>query len=154
MNRIIFQILAVVLLITSVGCGDKKISNMNKENLATTILAMEKAALEEWLQGNPTGYLNIYAENFTYFDPIQRINGFEKIKEFYESLRGSVQVEKYEIIDPVIQIFGETAVLSYGLVTHSNDKVIGENCTEVYQKQPDKQWKIIHSHWSLSRVKD
>jgi len=122
---------------------------MNKENLATTIVSMEKAALEEWLKGNPTGYLNIYAEDFTYFDPIQRINGFDKIKEFYESLRGSVQVEKYEMIDPVVQISDETVVLTYGLETYSEGEVIGENCTEVYQQQPDKQWKIIHSHWSL-----
>jgi len=125
---------------------------MNEENLAKTIIAMEKAALEKWLKGNPTGYLNIYAEDFTYFDPIQRLNGFEKIKEFYESMRGSVQVEKYEIIDPIVQIYGETAVLSYNLVTYSGGEVIGENCTEVYQQQLDKQWKIIHSHWSLSGV--
>jgi ketosteroid isomerase-like protein len=153
MNRVIFQILAVALLIMSGGCGHKKISNMSKENLETTIITMEKAALEKWLKGNPDGYLSIYAESFTYFDPIQRINGFEKIKEFYESLRGSVQVEKYEMIDPIIQISGETAVLTYGLVTYSGGNVIGENCTEVYQQQPDKQWKIIHSHWSLSGVK-
>ena len=123
---------------------------MNEENLATTLIAMEKAALEEWLKGNPTNYLNIYAEDFTYFDPIQRLHGFEKIKELYESMRGSVQIEKYEIIDPVVQVYGETAVLSYNLVTYSGGEVVGENCTEVYRQQPDKQWKIIHSHWSLS----
>ena len=125
---------------------------MSKENLETTIITMEKVALEKWLKGNPDGYLSIYVEDFTYFDPIQRINGFEQIKEFYESMRGNVQVEKYEMIDPVVQISGETAVLTYGLVTHSGGNVIGENCTEVYQQQPDKQWKIIHSHWSLRGV--
>ena len=125
---------------------------MNKDSLSTTIIAMEKAALEEWLKGNPTGYLNIYAKDFTYFDPIQRINDFGKINEFYESMRGSVQVEKYEMIDPIVQIYGETAVLTYSLVTYSANNVIGENCTEVYQQQSDKLWKIIHSHWSLSRI--
>ena len=150
MNRVIFQFFAVALLITSGGCGDKKVSNMNKEELENTIIAIEKAALEEWLKGNPDGYLSIYAEDFTYFDPIQRINGFQKIKEFYESMRGSVQVEKYEMIDPIVQISGETVVLTYSLVTHSGGEVLGENCTEVYQQQPNQQWKIIHSHWSLS----
>ena len=152
MNRIFSLILAVALLTIS-GCCNVKESNMNNANLTTTIIEMEKAALEEWLKGNPTGYLNLYTADFTYFDPIQRINGFEKIKEFYESLRGSVQVEKYEMIEPVVQINGETAVLSYNLVTYSGGEVIGENCTEVYQQQQDKQWKIIHSHWSLSEVK-
>ena len=150
MNRVLFQIIAVALMIMSGGCSNKKVSNMNEENLATTIIAMEREALEKWLKGNPTGYLNLYTEDFTYFDPIQRINGFEKIKEFYESLRGSVQVEKYEMINPVVQISCETAVLTYSLVTYSDGKQMGENCTEVFQMQLNKQWKIIHSHWSLS----
>jgi ketosteroid isomerase-like protein len=123
---------------------------MNKENVATTIITMEKTALEEWNKGNPTGYLNLYAEDITYFDPIQRIIGFEKISNFYESARGKIQVEKYEMLDPVVQVFGERAVLSYILETYPNDKISRWNCTEVYQQQPDKQWKIIHSHWSLS----
>ena len=127
---------------------------MNKENITTTIIAMEKAALEEWNKGNPTGYLSIYAEDFTYFDPIQRINGFEKIREFYESARGSIQVEKYEMVDPVVQIYGETAVLCYILETYPGGKLSRWNCTEVYQQQPDKVWKIIHNHWSLSGVEN
>jgi len=123
-----------------------------EEDLATTIIAMERAALEEWNKGNPTGYLDIYAEDITYFDPFQRIIGFEKIRELYESIRGEVQVEKYEIIDPVVQISGKTVVLSYNLVSCSGDKVYHWNCTEVYQQQPDTQWKIIHNHWSLGKT--
>ena len=117
---------------------------------------MEKAALEEWNQGNTSGYLNIYAENFTYFDPFQekRLDGFDKIRGFYESLQGSVQVEKYEMINPVVQIAGETAVLSYNLVSYSGGMAYRWNCTEVYQQQPDKQWKIIHNHWSFTRPMD
>jgi len=151
MNKVFSQILAVALFLISGGCGNKKVSNTNKENLATTIIAMEKAALEEWNKGNPTGYLSIYAEDFTYFDPFheKRLDGFEKIKEIYESIRGSVQVEKYEMIDPVVQISGETAVLSYNLVSYTDEKIYQWNCTEVYQQQPDKKWKIIHNHWSL-----
>ena len=123
---------------------------MNEENLATTIITMEKVALEEWYKGNPTGYLNIYAEDITYLDPVQRIIGFEKISNFYESARGSIQIEKYEMLAPVVQIFGATAVLSYILEIYPEDKISRWNCTEVYQHLPDKQWKIIHSHWSLS----
>jgi ketosteroid isomerase-like protein len=124
---------------------------MNNENLATAIIAMEKAALEEWNKGNPTGYLSIYAKDFTYFDPVLRITGFEKISEFYENGRGSVQVAKYEMIDPIVQIAGETVVLSYILETYPGGKLSRWNCTEIYQLQADKQWKIIHNHWSLGK---
>ena len=127
---------------------------MNQENLALSIIAMEKAALEEWNKGNPSGFLSIYAEDLTYIDPVQRLRGFEKIKELYESIRGNIQVDKYEMIDPVVQISGETAVLSYLLESHpAEDKPSYWNCTAVYQQHPDMQWKIIHNHWSLSQNK-
>ncbi len=129
---------------------------MNQENLGAIIIAMEKAALEKWNQGNPSGYLDIYAEDITYFDPFQekRFDGFEKMKVFYESLQGMSQVENYEMIDPVVQIAGEAAVLSYNLLSYSGSETFHWNCTEVYRQQPDKQWKIIHNHWSLVKPLD
>ena len=136
---------------------NKKVSDMNHENLATAIIAMEKAALEKWNRGDPSGYLAIYAEDFTYFDPLleKRLDGFEKIKEYYGSIpAGGAPVEKYEMIDPVVQISGETAVLSYNLESYLKEVVYRWNCTEVYQQQADKQWKIIHNHWSFTRPMD
>jgi len=129
---------------------------MNQENLAANIIAMERAALEEWNRGNPSGYLDIYADDITYFDPFQekRFDGFEKMQAFYESLRGQGSVEKYEMIDPVVQIASEMAVLSYNLVSCSGSDIYRWNCTEVYRQQPDSQWKIIHNHWSFVRPMD
>jgi len=129
---------------------------MEQKNLAATIIAMEKAALEEWNKGNPTCYLAIYAEDITYFDPFQekRMDGFKKIKDYYESMQGSVHVDKYEIIDPVVQISGETAVLSYNLVNQAGNEIYRWNCTEVYRQKADKHWKIIHNHWSFIRPMD
>jgi ketosteroid isomerase-like protein len=129
---------------------------MNQENLATTLIAIEKAALEEWNRGNPSGYLDILADDITYFDPFQekRIDGFAAMQVFYESLRGSVQVDKYEMIDPVVQQTNEMAVLSYNLLSYAGGAVYRWNCTEVYQQQPDKQWKIIHNHWSFIKPMD
>ena len=52
-----------------------------------TIIAMETAALEAWHDGNPTPYLELYSDDFTYFDPVQerRLDGWNRIKELYES---------------------------------------------------------------------
>jgi len=129
---------------------------MKQKNLATTIIGMEKAALEKWNNDDPSGFLAIYAEDITYFDPFQekRIDGFKNMKDYYESMQGSVHVEKYEMIDPVVQISGETAVLSYNLVNQAGNEIYRWNCTEVYRQQADKQWKIIHNHWSYIRPMD
>lgn len=123
---------------------------MNHENIATKIIALETAALEKWNNGNPSGYLELYTPNFTYFDPFleKRLDGFDKIEALYEEMRGKVRVNKYEIIEPVVQATDEMAVLTYNLISYTEEMVYKWNCTEVY-KLVANEWKIIHNHWSL-----
>lgn len=42
---------------------------MDKLSVTEKIIALETAALEAWLNGNPTPCLNLYSKDFTYFDP-------------------------------------------------------------------------------------
>ncbi len=98
---------------------------MDKESIAATIIAMEKSALEEWNKGNPSGYLEIYSLDITYFDPFQekRIDGLTKMKSLYEGLRGKVLVDKYEMINPIVEVSEGMAVLSYNLDSDSRDEI-------------------------------
>ncbi len=126
---------------------------MDKLTVTEKIIALETAALEAWLDGNPTPYLELYSKDFTYFDPVQetRLDGWDRIKELYESMRGSVKMEKFKIINPVVQQAGRMAVLTYNLHTSSGETLWKENCTEVYRLEGNNEWKIIHSHWSLTK---
>lgn len=126
---------------------------MDNLTISGTIIALERAALEAWLDGNPSPYLKLYSKDFTYFDPVQesRLDGWDRIKELYESMRGSVKMEKFEIINPVVQQSGRMAVLTYNLHTSSGETLWKENCTEVYRLEENNEWKIIHSHWSLTK---
>lgn len=126
---------------------------MDKLSTTETIIALESAALDAWHNGNPTPYLELYSKDFTYFDPIQerRLEGWDKIKALYETMRGKVKMDKYEMINPVVQSTGTMAVLTYNLRSYSCQTVWKENCTEVYRLEEDNQWKIIHSHWSLTK---
>ncbi len=147
----------VIPLMLIIGCSrDSKNDDSDKKNIETMIIALEKAALEEWNKGNPDAYLAIYAEDITYFDPFQerRINGLDKMRTFYEGLRGQASVDKYEMIDPKVQVAGETAVLTYNLVSYSGEAVYKWNCTEIYRRDSNGQWKIIHNHWSFIRPMD
>lgn len=128
-----------------------KTTVMNQENISKTIIAMEKTALEQLNKGNPSGYLKIYAEDITYFDPFQekRFDGFEKVQTFYNSLQGTIIVEHYEMVDLVVQVSGKIAILSYNLISHIGNNEFREKCTEIYRQESEEQWKIIHSHWSL-----
>jgi ketosteroid isomerase-like protein len=126
---------------------------MNNLTTAETIIALETAALTEWLNGNPTPYLELYSKDFTYFDPAHewRIDGWDRIKELYEIMRGTVKMDSFEILNPVVQQTGPMAVLTYNLHTGSGETLWKENSTEVYRLEGNNEWKIIHSHWSLTK---
>lgn len=126
---------------------------MDKLTVTKTIIALETKALEAWLEGNPSPYLELYSKDFTYFDPAheRRLDGWDRIKELYESMRGTVKMDKFEIINPVVQSACTMAVLTYNLQTNSGDTLWKENCTEVYRLEDNNEWKIIHSHWSMTK---
>jgi hypothetical protein len=66
-------------------------------------------------------------------------------------MRGKVTMDKFEMIDPVVQSTDAMAVLTYNLHSYSGEMVWKENCTEVYRLEGNDEWKIIHSHWSLTK---
>lgn len=127
---------------------------MNENAISKTIIALGRDAMEAWLNGNPTPYLNLYSKDFTYFDPAQelRLDGWDKIQELYESMRGKVQVNRFEIVNPTVQSSETMAVLTYNLHMYSGETIWKENCTEVYRLEANNEWKIIHSHFSPTKL--
>jgi hypothetical protein len=69
----------------------------------------------------------------------------------YEAIRGQVKVERYEMIDPLVQVTGGGVVLTFNLNSYVDGQVQKWNCTEVYRLEPGGSWKIIQSHWSLTQ---
>ena len=52
---------------------------MSKEH---EVVRMERAALKRWLNGDPSGFLEISAPDVVYFDPFteRRIDGLDALK--------------------------------------------------------------------------
>ncbi|MEY1638929.1 YybH family protein [Tenuifilum osseticum] len=123
-------------------------------DVTKTIITMEVNALERWNNGDPSGFIEISDEDVVYFDPMseKRIDGLENLTELYENIRGKVFVEKYKMINPKVQWLDRMAVLTYNLESCIEEKVVRWNCTEVYQLQDDNNWKIIQTHWSLTKA--
>jgi ketosteroid isomerase-like protein len=124
---------------------------------AHDIIATERGALDRWGRGEPQGYLDIYAPEITYFDPIQhrRLDGIEAMKELLLPLTGKIKVDRYEMIGTKVQQYGDVAVLSYNLDSHftspdGKPAVAQWNSTVVYVRQ-DGGWRSVHSHWSYVR---
>lgn len=145
--RILIFILIIMKMNTS--CSH----DIDNRSTSQEIIALEKSALGQWNKGNPSGYLDIMDSDIVYFDDLAdiRLDGFDKIKNLYESVRGQIHVDKYEMINPQVQSVNDMALLTYNLTSYSGQMISKWNCTEVYRKGKDGKWKIIHSHWSLTK---
>ncbi len=126
--------------------------SQDSDSISKVIIGMEKSALEKWNKGDPSGFLEISAKDVVYFDPFteQRLDGLANLTKLYNSLRGQIKVDKFDMINPNVQSVKNMAVLTYNLVSVSGDSIHKWNCTEVYRID-HKQWKIIQTHWSLTK---
>ena len=121
--------------------------------IGQTIIELERRALERWGKGDPSGFLEISADDVVYFDPYQerRLNGIDELRELYESIRGNVQIARFELIDPRVQSVDDMAVLTFNYVAEGTNEVTSRwNCTEVFRRD-EGTWRIIQTHWSFTR---
>ncbi len=127
-------------------------SMTDERQVAATITAMEWAALDRWGKGDPSGFLEICAPDVVYFDPslARRLDGLEALRRLYESIRGQIHIDRFELLNPKVQACGEAAVLTYNYVSYKGEETYRWNCTEVY-RQTEAGWRIIQTHWSATQ---
>lgn len=127
----------------------KKINN--NEDIKATIVALEKQALELWNNGDPDGFINLSSDDVVYVDPAfaHKLEGRKALEDYYNTIRGKVKIEIYKMINPVVQLSSDMAILIYDYEAHRDGQIFKMHCTEVYSLNLSGQWKIIHTHWSF-----
>ena len=153
----------VALAIVSVSCQsaaqDSAAQDSAAQNSAQAappdVVAMERAALDRWGKGDPQGYLEIMANEVTYFDPTQeeRMDGLEAMRKMLAPITGKVKVSRFDMIGPKVQHHGDAALLTFNLVSYvaqpdGKERAVARwNSSELYARVGG-QWRIVHSHWS------
>ena len=119
------------------------------ESVETRIIALERRAMEGWLQGSPDEFLKLADADITFFHSTQpeRLVGLQAVKALCESYRGRPLFDRYEIGEPRVAVSGKTAVLTYLFTTHNGTIVRRWHATVVYRER-GAGWKVIHSHFS------
>lgn len=128
-----------------------------QEALAQHIIGLERAALDKWFAGDTSGYESLWSRrSFTYFDAVvtERIDDHATIAEFLKTIDGKLFADSYDFRNPRVQIGEDMAVLTYQLFAKTTLIDMEYNCIEVYQKEADGQWRVIHSTWSFIRPMD
>lgn len=143
------KIICITLFLTLAAMTNAQ----EKPTIQSTIIGLEKAALERWIHGDPTAFLELSASDVVYFDPFleRRLNGIDELTKLYMPLKGHVNAEQFEMIDPVVQSTDKMAVLTFNFRSQLGGKVEKWNCTEVYRLEADGKWKIVQTHWSLTK---
>jgi ketosteroid isomerase-like protein len=125
------------------------------------IVKLERAALDRWVRLDPQGYLDLYSPEITYFDPQRekRIDGLEAMKTLLgpiKNMKPPFTNPRYDMIAPRLQVHGDTALLTFNLVSYGTPAggkeiiVARWNSSELYARVSGV-WKIVHSHWSLTK---
>jgi ketosteroid isomerase-like protein len=119
------------------------------------IIALERVALDRWGRGDPNGYLEIYADEVTYFAPDteKRFDGLPAMRNLLLPKTGTISIDRYEMINPIVQFHGGLALLSFNIVNYQRQPNGSEqlirrwNVTEAYSRV-NGRWRIVHSHFS------
>ena len=131
-----------------------KYNDKNEEALAEHIIGLEKAALAKWFNGDTSGYEQLWSKrSFTYFDAVvkERVENHADIVRFLKTIDGKLFADSYDFRNPRVQVGLDMAVLTYQLFAKTTLIDMEYNCIEVYQKEDDGVWRVIHSTWSFIR---
>jgi ketosteroid isomerase-like protein len=149
MLRFWFFVLSSSCFVPTVSCQTAA------QDTPPDVVAMERAALDRWGTGDPQGYLEIMANDVTYFDPLQekRVDGLDAMKKMLAPITGKVKVSRFDMIEPRVQWYGDAALLTFNLVSYvtqldGKERAVARwNSSEMYGRV-NGQWRIVHSHWS------
>lgn len=128
-----------------------------ERKLAQHIIGLEKSALDKWFNGDTSGYEQLWSKHsFSYFDAVvaERIDDHATIAEFLKTINGKLFADSYDFRKPRVQIGENMAVLTFQLFAKTTLIDMKYNCIEVYQKEENDEWHVIHSTWSFIRPMD
>lgn len=84
----------------------------------------------------------------------ERIDDYATIAEFLKIIDGKLFVDSYDFRNPRVQMGQDMAVLTFQLFAKTTLIDMEYNCIEVYQKEENGKWHVIHSTWSFIRPMD
>jgi ketosteroid isomerase-like protein len=162
--RIRLSLVLFVLALFAVAWGVAVVSGYaapdpqqrSNEEITRAVIAREKASLDAWQRKDKTFFTDYMAEDSTYFgamnpyletDPKQNfLPKFDKMMEMYK-------IEDFQMYNPRVQVYGDTAILTYNSssVINFGGRVLNMTgkMTSVYIKQGNT-WRVVHGHESIN----
>lgn len=130
--------------------------NDEERQLAEHLIDIERTALDKFMNGDGSLYAELWSkDNFTYHDAgfDHRVDTYEEIKNFLDNVvNGKLKTSEYEFKNPRVQFASkDVAVLTFQLFAVTNLNDMRYNCVEVFVRQSNGTWQVIHSTWAVIR---
>jgi hypothetical protein len=137
------------------GCGRNARPGSYEKEVGRILMAREEAVLDRWDNGDPTGFVANADESISYFDPSleYRLDGLQAFSDYLSPLKGKIHNPPRKIVSPEVRVFGETALVTYTDEYAFDGRRSLWHVTEVYGRMKNGNWKLIHSHWSESKIR-
>lgn len=128
----------------------------NPQAIAAQIIAREKASFEAWQHKDKAFFTDFLADDATFFsfespyletDP--KVNFIPKFEQYAEMFK----FNDYQMYNPRVQVYGDTAVLTYN--SSISASFAGQpinytaKVTSVYVKQGNT-WRVVHAHETMN----
>jgi ketosteroid isomerase-like protein len=124
---------------------------------ASEIVGILTRAMDAYYEGDPFGFAQIYCGNsFTYMDSgtVKKMNSVDEILDLFKKIKGIIISDKYRLEDLSVQFTQDVAVVSFQMFVTAINIDFKWNVTEVFNRNQDGEWRIIHSHYSFIRPMD
>jgi ketosteroid isomerase-like protein len=91
----------------------------------------------------------------SYFDDIaaqERVAGGDALRAYAAGLAGQIPPHAFEMVDPLVQLAGDAAVLTFRYHPAAPDgtPLPAWRATTVYRRE-EGEWRLLHAHWSMQK---
>ena len=150
-----FFALSVLTLLASRGRAAAD-APPSQASVAAQIIAREKASVDAWGRKDKAFFADFLADDATFFSPMHPYleeNPKENFLPKFEKYAEIVKFNDFQMYNPRVQVYGDTAVLTYnssvsmtmgGQPINYTGKV-----SSVYVKQGNT-WRVAHAHETMN----
>jgi ketosteroid isomerase-like protein len=128
----------------------------SQQAVAAQIIAREKASFDAWQRKDKAFFADFLADDSTLFGSMNpyletdpKVNFLPKFEQYVEMFK----INDFSMYNPRVQVYGDTAVLTYNSstsVTFGGQPMnYTSKVTSVYVKQGNT-WRMVHGHESMN----
>jgi ketosteroid isomerase-like protein len=146
----------IAIATTAVSCWASLCAAGEDPRVAAEIIALVRHEWDAEITGRSISQQTItMADDYTEFgEDYPMLFSGKALMERYNAAPYDAKILYAEMINPKVQVYGDTAILTYNYLAHAKGldgriKYILSNSTRVYVRQAER-WMLVHSHFSRS----